>query len=285
MLHILFKCRSCGKQLMREDADAGLQVNCLTCGSSITVPKNALIYTCPHSNCSQPVKIDIALQGDGLHCPSCNKSIMLPIQRADLIIFLCKRCEKIVEIPVSEAGKLLACPTCNEWIRGPELKEIANAAAGAIGTGPASPLATGYAAVTSVDQILRILVVDDNPTDQHLVAKHLEQIAFWKHRIEIDFVMNGEEAIAKLREKNFALVVLDWNLPVLGQGEVLRRLRNAGSRIPVVVISGVEQHHLAEKLAAIKGTYLSKDTMSPANFHVAICQALALVELKVAHFF
>ena len=270
---------------MREDADAGRQVSCLSCGSSLTVPKNALIYTCPHSNCSEPVKIDIALQGDGLHCPSCSKSIMLPIQRADLIIFLCKRCEKIVEIPTSEAGKLLACPTCNEWIRGPELKEIANAAAVASATGSASPPTTGSATATSVDPIVRILVVDDNPTDQHLVANHLEKIAFWKHRIEIDFVMNGEEAMVKLGEKNFALVILDWNLPLLGQGEVLRNLRKSGSRIPVVVISGVEQHHLAEKLAAIKGTYLSKDTMSPANFHVAICQALALVELNVAHFF
>ena len=143
---------------MRADADAGLPVNCLTCGSSLTVPKNALIYTCPHSNCSQPIKIDIALQGDGLHCPSCRKSIMLPIQRAEMIIFLCKRCEKIVEIPVAEAGKLLSCPTCNEWIRGPELKEIATAAAAAIATGPASPLATGSTAATSLDPILRILV-------------------------------------------------------------------------------------------------------------------------------
>ena len=284
MLNILFKCRSCGKQLMREDSRAGTQVNCLHCGSSLTVPKTAMVYTCPHSNCSQLVKIDTALQGDGLHCPSCNKSIMLPIQRADLIIFLCKRCEKIVEIPISEAGKLLACPKCDEWIRGPELTEIAGASANVAPTS-AVPSADSTAALTSDDQNLSVLIVDDNLTDQHLVANHLVNIRSWKRKPDLDFSINGEEALAKLCQKNFALVILDWNLPVLGQGEVLRSLRKNGSRIPVVVISGVEPHHLANELEAIQGTYLSKDTMSPATFHVAICLALALVAVNVSHFF
>jgi len=284
MLNILFKCRSCGKQMMREGSSAGTQVNCLHCGSSLTVPKTAIVYTCPQSNCGQPVKIDIALQGDGLHCPSCNKSIMLPIQRSDMIIFLCKRCEKIIEIPISEAGKLLACPKCDEWIRGPELKEIAGAAANVVAVSD-TPSVNSIVPLSSDDQNLSVLIVDDNPTDQHLVANHLLNIQSWKRKPDLEFSINGEEALAKLRKKNFALVVLDWNLPVLGQGEVLRYLRKNGSRIPVVVISGVEQHHLADGLASIQGTYLSKDTMSPATFHVAICLALALVAVNVSHFF
>ncbi len=284
MLNILFKCRSCGKQLMREGSSAGTQVNCLHCGSNLTVPKTAIAYTCPHSNCSRPVKIDIALQGDGLHCPSCNKSIMLPIQRSDLIIFLCKRCEKIIEIPISEAGQLLACPKCNEWIRGPELKEIAGASANVAAVSSA-PTVNSTTALTSDDKNLSVLIVDDNPTDQHLVANHLVNIRSWKRKPELDYAIHGGEALAKLREKNYALVILDWNLPVLGQGEVLRSLRKNGSRIPVVVISGVEPHHLANELEAIQGTYLSKDTMSPATFHVAICLALTLVGENISHFF
>ena len=270
---------------MREDSYAGTPVQCLNCGCSLTVPKTAIAYTCPHSNCSQPVKIDIALQGDGLHCPSCNKSMVLPIQRADVIIFLCKRCEKIIEIPISEAGKLLACPKCDEWIRGPELKEIANAAFGPVAAAAAPPVPASAPPLTADDQNVVVLIVDDNLMDQHLVANHLGNILSWKHKPDLDFAVNGEEALAKMRQKKFSLVILDWNLPVLGQGEVLRSLRKDGSRIPVVVISGVEQHHLADELAAIKGTYLSKDTMSPATFHVAICLALALVGINVSQFF
>jgi len=284
MLNILFKCRSCGKQQMREDLCAGTQVNCRDCGASLTVPKTVLVYTCPHSDCNRPVKIDIALKGDGLHCPGCKKSIMLPIQRADVIGFLCKRCEKIIEIPIAEAGKLLPCPKCDEWIRGPELKEIAGASAPGT-AGLAAPPVTGAGSLAGDDQNMSVLIIDDNTMDQQLVANHLAEIRSWKRRPDLEFAMNGEEALAQLRKKNFALVILDWNLPVLGQGEVLRSLRKNGSRIPVVVISGVEPQHLVNELAALKGTFLSKDTMSPATFHVAICLALALVDINVSHFF
>ena len=284
MLNILFKCRSCGKQLIREDSCAGTQVNCRNCGASLTVPKTVIVYTCPHSDCSRPIKIDIALRGDGLDCPSCNKSIMLPIQRSDVIVFLCKRCEKIIEIPIAEAGKLLPCPKCDEWIRGPELKEIAGASAN-VTEGLAYPSGTGPESLTGDDQNLSVLIIDDNKMDQQLVANHLAEIRSWKDRPDLEFATDGEEALAKLRKKNFALIILDWNLPALGQGEVLRSLRQNGSRIPAVVISGVGSHHLVNELAANQGTFLSKDTMSPATFHVAICLALALVDINVSHFF
>lgn len=285
MPNILFKCRSCGNQLVREDAWAGRPVNCPHCGASLTVPKTAIVYTCPHSNCSWAVKIDSALKGDGLHCPSCNKPMMLPLQRADGIVFLCKRCEKIIEVPIAEAGKLLACPKCNDWIMGPDLTEIADASPASGATGPASPPADGPCAMTIDDQTVSILVVDDNQVDQHLMAVHLGRIRSFKRGIAVDFAMDGAEALAKLRTKGYAVVVLDWNLPVLGQGAVLRYLRQHGSRIPVVVISGVAPHHLAEELAALKGTFLSKDTMSPETFHVAICMALALVNCNVSDYF
>ena len=285
MPNILFKCRACGNQQVRENVSVGLKVNCLHCGNSLTVPRAAILYTCPHSNCSETVKIDIALKGDGLHCPSCNKTIMLPIQRSEMIIFLCKRCEKIIEIPISEAGKLLSCPKCDEWIRGPELKEVADAAAANVATSPLTPMENEICALPGDDQALSILVVDDNPTDQQLVAIHLGKIRSFKREIELGFAIDGEEALAKLRRKGFALVILDWNLPVLGRGEVLRCLRKNGSRIPVVVISGVAQHHLADELAELKGTFLSKDQMSPATFHIAICIALSLVGLNISHFF
>ncbi len=292
MPDILFKCRSCGNQLVLAKASAGTQVHCPQCGSSLTVPKAAIVYTCPQTNCSRVVQIDIALKGDGLHCPGCNKPMMLPIRRVNVIICLCKRCEKIIEIPISEAGKLLPCPKCDDWIMGPELNEIADASAANTSTDLLSPPEdaplpspeNGLSA-TLDDQTLSVLVVDDNPGDQRLAAIHLREMRALKRGIEFDYAMDGKEALAKLRTKRFALVVLDWNLPVFGQGEVLRYLRKNGSRIPVVVMTGVAQHHLAPELDALKAAFLSKDTMSPETFHIVICLALALVECNVAHFF
>ena len=285
MPNILFKCRSCGHQLVVEDACAGMPTKCPNCRTDLVVPKTAINYTCPHSICSHEIKIDIVLKGDGLHCPSCNKSIMLPIQRADVIVCLCKRCEKIIEIPVSKAGKLLSCPKCDDWIMGPVLHEVAAASPANISTNLAPPVQNDSYSLPAAANTLPVLVVDDNKTDQYLMAVHLGKIGSFKREIELDFAMDGEEALAKLRKKGFALVVLDWNLPVLGQGEVLRELRRNGSRLPVVVITGVEPQHLANDLAVLKGTFLSKDQMSPETFHIAICTALALVGLNVSDYF
>jgi len=271
--------------VLDEAACAGKQVACPHCGSKVTTPITTIIYTCPHSNCSRGVKIDTTLKGDGLRCPGCSKPIMLPIQRANMIICLCKRCEKIIEVSISEAGKLLPCPKCDAFIRGPELNEIVDAAATVSTIQLLSPPDKFICATTVEDQVFSILVVDDNRVDQHLTGVQLRKIRSFKRGIELDFAMDGEEALAKLSKHDFALVVLDWNLPVLGQGEVLRYLRKNDSRIPVVVISGVEHRHLADELTALKGTFLSKDMMTPETFHVAICMALTLAGFNVSHFF
>lgn len=282
---ILFKCRSCGHQLVLEDACAGKQVKCPNCLSDLTAPKNFILYTCPQSICGRQVNIDITLRGDGLHCPNCNKSMVLPIQRSNMIVCLCKRCEKIIEIPISKAGKLLSCPKCADWIMGPELKEVADASPASASTDQSSPPANGDCTLATNDQSFLVLVVDDNMADQHLMAIHLGKIGAFKREIEFDFAMDGAEALAKLHKKGFALVILDWNLPLLGQGEVLRQLRKDGNRIPVVVVTGMEYHHLADDLVALQGTFLSKDQMSPETFHIAICMALAQVDLNVSDFF
>ena len=119
---ILFKCKSCGKQIHVADGATETKSPCLDCGSKQDVPQSSILQTCP--NCNQVVKIDPALKGEILHCRGCKKSILLPVRRGDQIYCLCKRCEKTIEIPVANAGKLLACPQCAGWICGPELTAV-----------------------------------------------------------------------------------------------------------------------------------------------------------------
>ena len=135
------------------------------------------------------------------------------------------------------------------------------------------------------DKTLSVLVVDDNQAFHHLVSAHLEQIKSFKRAVELDFAQDGKEAIEKLDQKDFALVILDWEMPVLGQGEVLRYLRKHHRLIPVVVISGVEHHHIADELKALKAAFLSKDQMKPETLHHAISVALALLNFNPSLFF
>ena len=79
----------------------------------------------------------------------------------------------------------------------------------------------------------RILVVDDDRIIAGLHAAVLELAGY-----EVVTSDNGEDALMQLAFDHFDLVLTDCNMPVLdGTGMVLA-LRSAGSRIPVVMVSG-----------------------------------------------
>jgi len=138
----------------------------------------------------------------------------------------------------------------------------------------------GASAITGDEKTFRVLVVDDNPVDQELAVLHMGQTWPYERELELDFAVDGAEALAKLRTKKFALVVLDWMLPVLGDGEVLRQLRHHGQRIPVVVISGREREDIAADLDALQAAFLNKDQMNADTFQLAIGHALTLLGMQ-----
>lgn len=141
-------------------------------------------------------------------------------------------------------------------------------------------LKTGASAITGDEKTFRVLVVDDNLADQELAVLHMGQTWPYERELELDFAADGAEALAKLRTKNFALVVLDWLLPILGDGEVLRHLRRHGHRIPVVVVSGRERKDIAADLDGLQAAFLNKDQMNADSFQLAIGHALTLLGMQ-----
>ena len=130
------------------------------------------------------------------------------------------------------------------------------------------------------EKTFRVLVVDDNLVDQELAVLHMGQTWPYERELELDFAADGAQALAKLRTKSFALVVLDWMLPVLGDGEVLRQLRHHGQRVPVVVVSGRERQDIAADLETLQAAFLNKNQMNADTFQLAIGQALTLLGLQ-----
>ena len=138
--------------------------------------------------------------------------------------------------------------------------------------------------MTTEAQSLPVLVVDDNPADQNLTAIHLRAAWPFERTLKLEFAADGREALAKLHTKHFTFVVLDWSLPVLGQGEVLRHLRQNKIRIPVVVISGVGREEINADLDALQAAFLSKNDMNPDTFWSAISYSLKLLDFKSSRF-
>ncbi len=78
----------------------------------------------------------------------------------------------------------------------------------------------------------RILLVEDDPALARGVSAMLRSKNY-----AVDVVECGEEAFASAMDEPYALIVLDLGLPDIDGIEVLRRLRKAGSKTPVLVLS------------------------------------------------
>ncbi len=78
-----------------------------------------------------------------------------------------------------------------------------------------------------------ILIVDDEPGIRELLGQILGDEGY-----ETAEAASGEEALTLLERELYDLVLLDLWLPGIDGLEVLRRLREAGYQVPVIVISG-----------------------------------------------
>lgn len=119
----------------------------------------------------------------------------------------------------------------------------------------------------------RVLVVDDNPADQHLTAMYLGEALPSTAGTQVDYAGTGREALTKLREAAYSLLILDWFQPGGNNAEVLTHVRSGGAPLPVVVISGAERQLLTADLDGLRAEFLSKQQMSGRTLHRAVQSA------------
>jgi len=79
-----------------------------------------------------------------------------------------------------------------------------------------------------------VLIADDDPNVAPLVVAALKP-----YRMEIESVTSGADALSRLREKNYNLLVLDLEMAGIHGLQVLERLRETPryERIPVLVLT------------------------------------------------
>lgn len=73
----------------------------------------------------------------------------------------------------------------------------------------------------SVDTNMKVLVVDDYKTMRRIVRNILRQLNF----NNVDEAIDGTEALEKLRNDDFKLVISDWNMEPMTGIELLKVVR------------------------------------------------------------
>ncbi len=82
-----------------------------------------------------------------------------------------------------------------------------------------------------IDRV-RVLIVEDDTALARGIARILEGEGH-----AVDVMASGEQAVLGARQERFDMVILDVGLPDIDGFEVLRRLRAAGERAPVLVLT------------------------------------------------
>ena len=107
---------------------------------------------------------------------------------------------------------------------------------------------------------MKILIADDHA----VVRAGLKQILTGVSGVtEIDGVADGDEVMEKIKEKDYDVVVLDISMPGKNGLEVLKQLKSAKPKLPVLMLSMyAEGQYAVRVLKAGASGYLTKDSAS-----------------------
>lgn len=84
-----------------------------------------------------------------------------------------------------------------------------------------------------------ILIVDDSPDNRMLVSLHLS-----RQGASFAMAADGAEALERIEQDKFDLVLMDLQMPRVDGYQAIRRLRDRGSRLPVIALTA---HALKEE--------------------------------------
>ncbi len=121
-----------------------------------------------------------------------------------------------------------------------------------------------------IDAILRILVVDDEPSIRRFL-----RVSLTAHGHEVFEAACGQEALSAAAARRPDLVILDLGLPDMDGVDVTRQLR-AWSQIPIIILSVRE--HETDKVAALDAgadDYLTKP--------FGVAELLARIRVALRH--
>ena len=105
-----------------------------------------------------------------------------------------------------------------------------------------------------------ILIVDDYKTMLRIIANLLRQLGFK----EIDEATDGAEALSKLRNRPYGLVISDWNMEPMTGLQLLKEVR-ADQQLKATPFIMVTAESKTENVVAAKAAGVNNYIVKPFN--------------------
>ncbi len=117
--------------------------------------------------------------------------------------------------------------------------------------------------------LLRVLLVEDNPGDARLVQEYLETYPFAP--VETQTVDRLERALETLNRQSTDLIIIDLGLPDADGLTALETLRERHVSLPIVVLTGVEDSRVAfDAIRLGAQEYIPKKYVNEHNLHRSV---------------
>ncbi len=112
----------------------------------------------------------------------------------------------------------------------------------------------------AVDLSMPVLVVDDYKTMIRIIRNLLKQLGF----SDVDDAADGTEALGKMREKRYGLVISDWNMEPMTGYELLKEVRSDEglARTPFIMVTAESK---TENVIAAKKAGVNNYIVKPFN--------------------
>ena len=87
-------------------------------------------------------------------------------------------------------------------------------------------------AKSKINKSVRLLLVDDDPNMQRMVALFLN-----KKNFDLEIAGNGRKALEMLDSNKYDLIISDMQMPLMDGAELLQKIRGKKIKTPVILIS------------------------------------------------
>jgi len=125
-----------------------------------------------------------------------------------------------------------------------------------------------------MEEIIKILLVEDDEVDRMAVRRALKTAGV---PVEMAVAVECKSAITTLSQQSFDCVLLDYRLPDGDGLALVQEIRGAGSKVPLIVLTGQGDEQIAvELMKSGASDYLAKSKVSPETLSRSVRNAVRI---------